>query len=62
MNFTKVNCSSCNKELHIKVATGFKAPDKSMCKACSQVGLFTAVFTNKKPRRYIKRSKTWMKN
>lgn len=36
MEHTTVNCSSCNKELHIKVAAGFKAPDLSMCKACSQ--------------------------
>jgi hypothetical protein len=34
MNHTKVKCSSCNKELHIKVAAGFKAPDACMCKAC----------------------------
>jgi hypothetical protein len=48
MNHTIVNCSSCNKELHIKVAAGFKDPDRSMCKACSQ-GTPT-----KATRRYIK--------
>jgi len=47
MNHTKVNCSSCNRDLFIKVAKGENAPDTCMCKACSQVGLFTAVFTNK---------------
>jgi len=36
MNHTIVNCSECNKEMKIKVAAGFKAPDRSMCKACSQ--------------------------
>jgi len=36
MNHTVVSCSSCNKEMKIKVAAGFKAPDTCMCKACSQ--------------------------
>jgi len=36
MNHTIVNCSECNKEMKIKVAAGFKAQDRSMCKACSQ--------------------------
>jgi len=36
MNHTKVNCSSCNKDLHIKVAKGENAPDKITCKACSE--------------------------
>jgi len=48
MNHTKVNCSSCNRELKIKVAAGFNAPDTCMCKACSQ-GTPT-----KEARRYIK--------
>lgn len=36
MNHTKSNCSSCNKELHIKIAKGENAPNSVMCKACSQ--------------------------
>jgi len=36
MNHITVHCSLCNKELHIKVAAGFKTPDTCMCKACSQ--------------------------
>jgi len=48
MNHTKVNCSSCNRELLIKVAKGENVPDKTTCKACSKG-------TPTKPtRRYIK--------
>lgn len=36
MEHTKANCSSCDKGLLIKVAKGFHAPDRCMCKACSQ--------------------------
>jgi len=56
MEHIKANCSLCNCELFIKVAAGFKAPDTCMCKACSQGT------PKKESRRYIKRSKTWMKN
>jgi hypothetical protein len=56
MNHIIVNCSLCKKEMKIRVAAGFKAPDTCMCKACSQ-----GTPTNP-ARRYIKRSKTWMKN
>jgi len=36
MQHTKVNCSSCNRELFIKVAKGENTPDKITCKACSE--------------------------
>jgi len=36
MEHITVNCSSCNRELKIKVAKGENAPDKTTCKACSQ--------------------------
>jgi len=36
MKHTQLNCSSCNRELLIKVAKGENTPDKIMCKACSQ--------------------------
>lgn len=34
MQHTKVNCSSCNKELMIKVAKGDNLPDLILCKEC----------------------------
>jgi len=37
MNHTKVNCSSCNKELMIRVAKGENAPDKVICQTCSTI-------------------------
>lgn len=36
MNHIQANCSSCNKELKIRVAKGDNAPERVMCKACSQ--------------------------
>jgi len=36
MKHTKVNCSSCNRELLIKVAKGENVPDNITCKACSE--------------------------
>lgn len=37
MNYIKVNCSSCKKELLIKVAKGMNAPDKVICQTCSTI-------------------------
>jgi len=48
MKHIQVNCSSCNRELKIKVAKGENAPDTTTCKACSQD------IPTKEARRYIK--------